>query len=38
MTDAAFLTAYYTALRERLEKRLLFGHRRKDKFDRSGLS
>ncbi len=37
-TDAAFLTAYYTALRERLEKRLLFGHRRKDKFDRSGLS
>jgi uncharacterized RDD family membrane protein YckC len=32
-TDAAFLAAYYAALRGRLETRLLFGHRRKDKFD-----
>jgi len=32
-TDAAFLTAYYAALRAHLEQRLLFGHRRKDKFD-----
>ncbi|HVM99324.1 MAG TPA: RDD family protein [Caulobacteraceae bacterium] len=32
-TDAAFLSAYYAALRGRLETRLLFGHRRKDKFD-----
>jgi uncharacterized RDD family membrane protein YckC len=31
--DAEFLRAYYTALRGRLETRLLFGHRRKDKFD-----
>jgi uncharacterized RDD family membrane protein YckC len=31
--DAAFLSAYYGALRGRLESRLLFGHRRKDKFD-----
>ena len=31
--DDAFLTAYYGALRGRLETRLLFGHRRKDKFD-----
>jgi uncharacterized RDD family membrane protein YckC len=31
--DAAFLSAYYAALRARLERRLLFGHRRKDKFD-----
>ena len=37
-TDTAFLQAYYAALRERLEKRLLFGHRRADKHDRSGLS
>ena len=36
-TDAVFLKAYYAALRERLEKRLLFGHRRKDKHDISGL-
>jgi uncharacterized RDD family membrane protein YckC len=29
----AFLAAYYGALRGRLETRLLFGHRRRDKFD-----
>jgi uncharacterized RDD family membrane protein YckC len=34
-TDAAFLSAYYGALRGRLETRLLFGHRRKDKFDKA---
>ncbi|MGH7024835.1 MAG: RDD family protein [Caulobacteraceae bacterium] len=33
--DEAFLTAYYAALRGRLEHRLLFGHRRRDKFDKS---
>jgi hypothetical protein len=32
-TDAAFLDAYYLALRGRLESRLLFGRRRRDKFD-----
>jgi uncharacterized RDD family membrane protein YckC len=32
-TDAAFLAAYYAALRARLETQLLFGRRRKDKFD-----
>lgn len=32
-TDQAFLAAYYAALRGRLEHRLLFGHRRRDKFD-----
>jgi uncharacterized RDD family membrane protein YckC len=31
--DAAFLAAYYAALRGRLETRLLFGHRKQDKFD-----
>ena len=31
--DGAFLFAYYGALRGRLESRLLFGHRRRDKFD-----
>jgi uncharacterized RDD family membrane protein YckC len=31
--DLDFLTAYYGALRGRLEQRLLFGHRRRDKFD-----
>jgi uncharacterized RDD family membrane protein YckC len=31
--DRDFLAAYYAALRQRLEQRLLFGHRRKDKFD-----
>jgi uncharacterized RDD family membrane protein YckC len=34
-TDVAFLSAYYAALRGRLETRLLFGHRRKDKFDKA---
>jgi len=33
--DADFLAAYYAALRGRLENRLLFGHRRKDKFDKA---
>ncbi|HZK99682.1 MAG TPA: RDD family protein [Caulobacteraceae bacterium] len=33
-TDTDFLTAYYAALRTRLENRLLFGHRRRDKFDK----
>jgi uncharacterized RDD family membrane protein YckC len=32
-SDADFLSAYYGALRARLEHRLLFGHRRRDKFD-----
>ncbi len=32
-SDGAFLEAYYAALRRRLETRLLFGRRRKDKFD-----
>jgi len=32
-SDAAFLAAYYGALRARLETQLLFGRRRKDKFD-----
>jgi uncharacterized RDD family membrane protein YckC len=32
-SDLAFLSAYYAALRGRLETRLLFGHRRRDKFD-----
>lgn len=34
-TDAAFLAAYYAALRGRLEQRMLFGHRRADKNDRT---
>jgi uncharacterized RDD family membrane protein YckC len=34
-TDEAFLVAYYAALRARLEHRLLFGHRRRDKFDKA---
>ncbi len=33
--DGDFLDAYYRALRGRLESRLLFGRRRKDKFDRA---
>lgn len=33
--DRDFLNAYYAALRARLENRLLFGHRRKDKFDKA---
>ena len=32
----AFLEAFYVAQRAHLERRLLFGHRRKDKHDRSG--
>lgn len=32
--DAEFIHAYYRALRVRLERGLLFGRRRKDKFDR----
>jgi hypothetical protein len=32
-SDEAFLTAYYAALRARLEQGLLFGRRRRDKFD-----
>jgi hypothetical protein len=31
--DRDFLTAYYAALRGRLEKRLLMGVRRRDKHD-----
>jgi len=31
--DDEFLEAYYAALRQRLEQRMLFGHRRKDKHD-----
>ncbi|WP_372782843.1 RDD family protein [Phenylobacterium sp.] len=34
ISDKAFLAAYYAGLRARLEARLLFGHRRADKFDR----
>lgn len=33
--DADFLDAYYAGLRGRLEHRLLFGHRRADKFDKA---
>ena len=33
LADLTFLNAYYAALRGRLESRMLFGHRRKDKFD-----
>jgi uncharacterized RDD family membrane protein YckC len=32
-SDEAFLAAYYVALRRRLEGRLLFGRRRRDKYD-----
>jgi uncharacterized RDD family membrane protein YckC len=32
--DLEFLQSYYSALRGRLESRLLFGRRRKDKFDK----
>ncbi len=35
LPDRTFLNAYYASLRGRLESRLLFGHRRKDKFDLS---
>jgi uncharacterized RDD family membrane protein YckC len=34
LTDEAFLLAYYKALRRHLEQRLLFGRRRRDKFDK----
>ena len=34
LPDGEFLAAYYTALRGRLEQRLLFGRRKRDKFDR----
>ncbi|MBP7704561.1 MAG: RDD family protein [Caulobacter sp.] len=33
-SDIGFLTAYYAGLRGRLESRLLFGKRKKDKYDR----
>jgi len=33
--DEQFLQAYYAGLRARLEQRMLFGHRRKDKFDKA---
>lgn len=33
--DEDFLAAYYAALRSRLEQRMLFGHRRKDKHDKA---
>lgn len=33
VSDRAFLAAYYAGLRARLEARMLFGHRRADKFD-----
>jgi hypothetical protein len=35
VSDKTFLSAYYAGLRARLESRLLFGHRRADKFDRA---
>jgi hypothetical protein len=31
--DGEFLSAYYIALRGRLESRLLFGRRRRDKYE-----
>ena len=34
-SDGDFLAAYYAALRGRLEQRLLFGHRRRDKHDKA---
>jgi uncharacterized RDD family membrane protein YckC len=34
VADRTFLSAYYAGLRARLEGQLLFGRRRKDKFDR----
>ena len=34
MTDEDFLAAYYVALRGRLESRLLFGKRRRDKHEK----
>lgn len=35
IADRSFLAAYYSGLRGRLETRLLFGHRRRDKHDRA---
>jgi uncharacterized RDD family membrane protein YckC len=35
LPDRTFLAAYYSGLRGRLETRLLFGHRRRDKHDRA---
>lgn len=35
VSDRAFLTAYYAALRGRLEQQMLFGRRRKDKYDQA---
>lgn len=34
LADRTFLNAYYAALRGRLESQMLFGRRRKDKFDK----
>jgi uncharacterized RDD family membrane protein YckC len=34
-SDAEFLNAYYEALRNRLERKLLFGKRRLDKYDKA---
>lgn len=34
-TDVDFLEAFYAGLRAHLEQRMLFGHRKTDKFDRS---
>jgi uncharacterized RDD family membrane protein YckC len=34
-TDVDFLQAYYAALRLRLEQRMLFGKRKRDKYDRT---
>jgi len=35
LRDLEFLQAYYTALRGRLEQRMLFGKRKRDKYDKS---
>jgi len=35
VSNRAFLSGYYTGLRGRLERGLLFGRRRRDKFDRA---
>lgn len=35
VSDRAFLTGYYAALRGRLEQQILFGRRRKDKYDQA---
>lgn len=35
LSDRTFLNAYYAGLRARLESRMLFGRRRRDKFDLS---